>query len=94
MSYRTYKGQLRVTKYQLKFMKTFNKIVEKCKSHLRSLGREFPENIAKCLHLKKSPSTLYARLSNRYMTDEIITPFYKMNEDYEVDNEEVNPKNI
>ena len=67
-------------------METFNKIVEECKSHLRSLGREFPENIAKCLYLNKSSSTLYAKLSNRYMTDEIITPFYIMNED------EVNPK--
>ena len=79
MSYRTPKGDLIVTKYQLEFMETFNKIVEECKSHLRSLGREFPENIAKCLYLNKSSSTLYAKLSNRYMTDEITTPFYKMN---------------
>ena len=79
MSYRTPKGDLIVTKYQLEFMETFNKIVEECKSHLRSLGRDFPENIVKCMYVKESSSTLYAKLSNRYMTDEITTPFYKMN---------------
>ena len=84
---RACKGELRATKYQLEFMETFNKIFKECKSHLISLGREFPKNIAKCFYLKESSSTLYAKLSNRHMTDESTTPFYKMNE-----HEEVNPK--
>ena len=85
---KTSKRKLNPTEHQREFMETFNKIVEKCKAHLKSLGREFPENIAKCMYTKEtSSSTLYVKLSNRYMTDEITTPFYKMNED-----EEVNPK--
>ena len=83
----TTQGELKPTKYQAECMETFNKILEECKSHLRSLGREFPENMAKCMYTKESSSTLYAKLSYRYMTDKITTPFYKMNED-----EEVNPK--
>ena len=69
-------------------METLNKIVGECKSCLRFLGREFPGNITKCIFTKES-STLYAKLSNRYMTDEITTLFYKINGD---EDEKVNPK--
>ena len=62
---RTSQGELNPTKYQLE-------------SYLKSLEREFPENIAKCMYTKESSSTLYVKLLNRYMTDKITTPFYKM----------------
>ena len=80
-------GKYKPTEHQKEFLKVFNKIVEKCKSHLESLELDFPENIAKCMYTKGSCPTLYAKLYHKNKNDEITTPFYDMEKD-----DEVNPK--
>ena len=86
MSNRQPDGKYNPTEHQKKFMKVFNKIVEKCKSHLESLELDFPENIAKCMYTKGSCPTLYAKLYHKNKNDSITTPFYGMEKG------EVNPK--
>lgn len=85
-------GELHPTEHQAKFMDTFNKIVEKCISHLRSLGREFTENISKCMFLKESSSPmLYTKLRYGVRDDEILTPFYELCSGEEDNDDEIDP---